>query len=280
MKISKLSLILATFALALSASVALAQTTRVPAHNTKTPNPVNVKIPAHAVEVSNGVFALGEAIISDGRTVQGFVLLHHKTGHNGGPGGGGGGGEEPPTSKCFAFLAKDAEWKTTESYLINPANGDGLSDAFVEDTFAASVNAWDSEVAFDIFGAQNSTNAVLSADFSAPDENNEVYFASIEDEGVIAFTVVWGIFNGPPFNRELIEWDMVFDDDFTWGDANLDNTLMDFENIAAHELGHAAGMSHPDNTCTEETMYAFAAAGETKKRDLNTGDITGINELY
>jgi len=32
--------------------------------------------------------------------------------------------------------------------------------------------------------------------------------------------------------------------------------------------------------CTEETMYRFATEGETKKRTLNTGDITGIKKLY
>ncbi|MEK0349324.1 MAG: hypothetical protein QQN50_06000 [Nitrosopumilus sp.] len=39
-------------------------------------------------------------------------------------------------------------------------------------------------------------------------------------------------------------------------------------------------MGHPTDDCTEETMYRFAGAGETKKRDLNTGDITGIQRLY
>jgi len=55
---------------------------------------------------------------------------------------------------------------------------------------------------------------------------------------------------------------------------------MDFENIATHELGHAIGLGHPSSTCTEETMYAFASLGETKKRDLNAGDVQGIDGLY
>jgi predicted Zn-dependent protease len=55
---------------------------------------------------------------------------------------------------------------------------------------------------------------------------------------------------------------------------------MDFLSIAAHEVGHAAGMDHPENSCTEETMYAYAAYGETKKRDLNDGDVAGIRNLY
>ncbi len=39
-------------------------------------------------------------------------------------------------------------------------------------------------------------------------------------------------------------------------------------------------MAHPDNSCTEETMYAFADFEETKKQDLFDGDIAGILDLY
>ena len=31
---------------------------------------------------------------------------------------------------------------------------------------------------------------------------------------------------------------------------------------------------------TEETMYAYADFGETKKRTLEAGDITGVQKLY
>ena len=55
---------------------------------------------------------------------------------------------------------------------------------------------------------------------------------------------------------------------------------MDFENIAQHELGHSFGLGHPSDGCTEETMYRFASEGETKKRNLNSGDIAGIKKLY
>lgn len=91
---------------------------------------------------------------------------------------------------------------------------------------------------------------------------------------------MWGIFSGPPFARELVEWDQVYDDvDFAWSSTGASGA-MDFENIATHEFGHALGLGHPDNACTEETMYAYADYGETKKRDLNAGDIAGVAKLY
>ena len=55
---------------------------------------------------------------------------------------------------------------------------------------------------------------------------------------------------------------------------------MDYQNIATHEFGHALGLGHPESTCTEETMYAFASFGETKKSTLEAGDIAGVNKLY
>ncbi len=79
----------------------------------------------------------------------------------------------------------------------------------------------------------------------------------------------------------------MFDDpDFEWawagptGETTLGITsVMDYLNISVHEFGHAAGLAHPDSSCTEESMYGFATEGETKKRTLNAGDTTGIQEL-
>ena len=70
-------------------------------------------------------------------------------------------------------------------------------------------------------------------------------------------------------------------DGFDFEDVTHHNTdVMDTDNIVTHELGHAAGLGHPPNECTDETMYAFASAGETLKRDLFDGDIQGIVQLY
>jgi hypothetical protein len=93
-------------------------------------------------------------------------------------------------------------------------------------------------------------------------------------------TNVWGYFRGPPRTREIIEWDMILDDvDFGWSTSG-DAGKMDVWNIVAHEVGHALGMGHPESSCAEETMYAYASNGETKKRTLNAGDEAGIAKLY
>ena len=96
---------------------------------------------------------------------------------------------------------------------------------------------------------------------------------------MIAVTYTWGC-SAVALSRELVEWDMIFDSDsFAW-DTNGSSTTMDFRNIDTHELGHAMGLGHPSGSCTEETMYAYASLGEVKKRDLSSGDVSGINGLY
>jgi hypothetical protein len=242
----------------------------------------SVKVPAHAVKIAEGVYSLGKAKDTNDKTVEGIMIIH--------PGpkkeaakppnvGGGKGG----ASACYAFLGNGAKWKTVEPWVVNPTNTEGLND--VPANLAADIAKWEDAATGDgpfkdILGNGATTSSELVADTVNPDGSNEVYFGDVDSPGSIAVTIVWGIFYGPPSQRELVEWDQVYDQvDFNWSSTGAAGT-MDLENIATHELGHAGGMGHPDDSCTEETMYRFAGFGETKKRDLNTGDIAGIKALY
>jgi len=236
------------------------------------------KLPEGAREIEQDLYSLGVSKDVDGTLVEGYAFIHRRDKD---ARGGGGSSKKPGGSTCYSFLASGARWKVTEQYLINTENADGLSSDFVSSTFARGIAEWEKYAPFDIFGAGVVTSDPLSAETTSPDGLNEVFFSSIDDPGVIAVTTTWGIFGGPPQNRKLVEWDMVFNDpNFVWGDALASASLMDFENIAVHEIGHAAGLGHPSDSCTQETMYRFASNGETKKRDLNTGDIQGIQKLY
>ena len=225
-----------------------------------------VIIPENAVEVADHIFKLPSVVV-DGKTVEGFMIVdyrkgfghkprHGPPGKNGSPKGGG---------KCFAFLAKGAKWNSVEPWVVNPANTEGLGDSFLLDNLGLDIQKWEDAAPANILGDGSVTSAILAADTERPDGNNEVYFGDIDSPGAIAVTVVWGRFSGPPSQRELIEWDQVYDDvDFNWS-ATGEPDKMDFANIAIHELGHSVGMGHPDDSCTEETMYRFADFGETKK---------------
>jgi len=239
------------------------------------------KLPATAQNLGSNVYKLGKKVDpTTNKQVEGYAFITPKKGygkpdHAGGPKGGGG----ETSSTCYAFMSKGAKWHSAEPWSADMTNNQGLDSSELFSTQAASLEKWETGAGNQIFGAGTQQTG-LTADESAPDGKNEVVFGSIDEPGVIAVTIVWGYFSGSPQQRGLIEWDQIFDQEsFDWslsGEAGK----MDFENIATHEDGHAAGLSHPDDSCTEETMYRYASTGETQKRTLEAGDIAGISSLY
>jgi hypothetical protein len=214
------------------------------------------------------------------RLVDGYAIIDYKKGHAkpdhaGGPKNNGG-----STSSCFTPLAKGATWAVTEPYIVDTDNDVGLEHDDILAAMSFGAAQWNAETyPFAVFGAQSYDSVDHNSIGVSMNTHNEVDFRPINEPGVIAVTYVWGIFYGPPSQRILSEWDMRFNTNFAWG-TDGDGNVMDLLNIAAHELGHALGLGHPENTCTEETMYAYATEGETKKRDLHDGDIAGAQELY
>ena len=232
-----------------------------------------VTIPENAFKVAPGVFSLGSVIIN-GEQVEGYAFVHYKDGLARS------GGNTLTGSSCYGFLSKGAKWKTLEPWLVNPINIRGLDGNFVFSNLDSDILKWETAARKNILGSGSITSDILVADTVSPDNKNEVYFADIVDSGAIAVTIVWGRFSGPISQRYLIEWDQVYDDfDFDWGIG--EPTKIDFENIATHELGHSVGLNDLYNSvCAEQTMYGYAIEGETKKRTLEAGDITGIKKLY
>lgn len=230
------------------------------------------------------VISLGTAVDpASGRLVEGYAIIHYRPGYVRPS------AAKPGGTACYGYLAKWAKWKTVESWVVNPANTRNLAGDFVFSNLTSDIAKWEdaadgiigNSAGVDILGNGAATDAILAADTVSPDNANEVYFANISTANAIAVTIVWGIFSGPGWARELVEWDQIYDDvDFDWSSSGQAGK-MDFENIATHELGHSVGLADLYNSaCSEETMYGYAAYGETKKRDLNSGDIAGVNALY
>lgn len=244
-------------------------------------------VPEHAKEIAPGVFSLGTTT-HNGKLVEGILAFHHRTGHDGGPPGSGGGGDDGDTSStCFSIFTNGAKWRTEEPWNIDTSTAPAsLSSDFLKTDMAENMDTWevsDGTTNFAIFGDIDENIDVDGPDTSSPDDKNEVIFADISSEGAIAVTVTWYERTGPPQFRDIIEWDQVYDDvDFAWAEDATDEPgeQMDFANIATHELGHALGLGHPGDECTEETMYAFAGFDEEKKRTLHDGDIAGVKEMY
>ncbi|MCW3992495.1 MAG: matrixin family metalloprotease [Candidatus Bathyarchaeota archaeon] len=213
------------------------------------------------------------------RSKEKMVIVHYKKGHAKPPGVGG--GKPPKESDLYKLLGKGVEWKTLSvDYVINPINPDGLPQSFLESAFKSSAGEWDDHMSLELIGS-NFTDSGADWDDDVPDGRNEFVFGNYTEKNVIAVTIIWGYFSGPPKSREITEFDILFDTDFTWGDATVNQSVMDLQNIATHEIGHGLGLADLyDSSASEQTMYGYSTEGEIKKRDLNSGDIAGIQDLY
>jgi len=195
---------------------------------------------------------------------------------------------EPSSADCYAFMGKYGKTllKWTQlpvSYVINPQNPDGLSATFVKQAIQAGAEEWDSYTTPELY--DGSVAIDYDAEYGVLDGKNAVVFGDYSTAGVIAVTKVW--YN--PATKAIAEFDIKFDTDWTWGDAQSSaatepddpGAVMDLQNIAAHELGHAVGLADVYQTeCSDVTMYGYSDYEETKKRDLEEPDIIGISTLY
>ena len=196
-----------------------------------------------------------------------------------------GGGEDPPTteSSCYAFMGqygkKLLEWRTLPvQYVINPQNPYGHSADFITTEITAAVDEWDYYAIPDLISDSYEVNSEV--EYGVADGKNAIVFGDYPTAGVIAVTLVW--YN--PATKAIVEFDIKFDTDWNWGDASDPDTpnVMDLQNIAVHELGHAVGLAdvYDDVECSEVSMYGYSDNGETSKRSLEEPDIIGLTMLY
>jgi len=183
---------------------------------------------------------------------------------------------KPSTNTCYKLLG--AKQSNTVNYFINPTNEDGLSESFVASSIFLSAEEWDKYTSKELFNNEYTIDYSANWDDVAPDFRNEVSFGNYPQANVIAVTNIW--VSGKGKNKIIVDYDVMFDNDFAWGDASTNPALMDLQNIAVHEIGHGIGLADLYNTCVQETMYGYSSEGEISKRDLNSGDIAGIQKIY
>lgn len=190
---------------------------------------------------------------------------------------------------CTGPIAEGASWKVSRGYYLHTLNHNGLTSQFIVDALEKANDAWNCGIsAFDklIDGAllgiiDGSSGEVINT--NEPDGVNEIGFTSIQGHpGTVAVTIVWGIFDGPIHERQLIEFDMIFDGDhYSFGDGAANRNVMDLQAIATHETGHRNGLDDIyDPACEDVTMYGTSSEGETIKRSLEQRDLQGLSLLY
>lgn len=180
----------------------------------------------------------------------------------------------PKTLTCYELLG--VKWKTAPvEYVINPVNSDGLTEEFILNTIAASMETWDDAASVEL--VNNSYGVDYSAQYGLQDFTNAIVFDDYADDNVIAVTSIWYTRKG----KQIVEFDMLFNSKFVWGDATINPAVMDLQNIAVHEAGHGLGMGDIyADACSEATMYGYGIEGEIKKRTLESPDIAGLQIMY
>ena len=173
------------------------------------------------------------------------------------------------TSTCFKLLG--STWANDIQYSVQESISPELTSSI-----RASASTWDDATGETLFsGTFPLTSGKI---WGQHDAVNLITYGDYSQDGVIAVTVTWYI---PGRTKWAVESDILFDTDFTWGNADKDSTLMDLQNIATHEIGHTLGLSDLyTDACSTVTMYGYSTEGDTTKQTLEIPDITGLSKLY
>lgn len=188
-------------------------------------------------------------------------------------------GKAPKAPSCYKFLTpgkNPIRWYDTVNYVINPTNPQDLPETFVGSAVSTSAETWDTAATSrELMNNKYTTDVVA---YGVQDYKNAIVFGNYPTAGVIAVTTVW--YN--PASRAIVEFDIMFDTDWTWGKVSeATPNVMDLQNIATHEFGHGVGLADVyGSACSVVTMYGYSDYGETNKRTLETPDITGLLKLY
>ena len=222
----------------------------------------------NAVEVSPGVFYLGESV-NKGKVVDGYAFVHYAKGSKSAA-------KSKPvvddTVDMYKLLFRGIKWADTMQYEVN-TDGSKLDVDTVKTVLGNSLDTWDDAITgnFELFSAIGASDKT-SAGY---DNTNLVMWDNLGTGGIIAMNSFWFYRT----TKEIVESDVVFNTQYNWS-LSGESEKMDLQNIATHEFGHNGLADLYVSKSVELTMYGYSGYGETKKQTLGTGDISGIQALY
>jgi hypothetical protein len=108
------------------------------------------------------------------------------------------------------------------------------------------------------------------------DGYNVICDSDMGNNGILAANYYW-------YNRHskiVTENDIVFNIYYPWS-TDSSAGYYQVQNIGTHEMGHCLLLNDLYSQYqSEQTMYGYGAAGETKKQTLESGDVDGIEYIY
>lgn len=177
---------------------------------------------------------------------------------------------------CFGFIF--GPWKKLPLPIsVNPSNAAGLTEAAVLASIQRSVAAWNRAAKLEVFAP---AVTIDDARDGSAGGNNSISFADFGNNGVLAFTSLWGICNDNG-DCEPIAFEIVFNTFYPMGDGPIDGWVYDLDSIMIHEMGHALGLADIfEPACAAVTMYPFMFPGNPEPRTLEWADSRGARDLY
>lgn len=186
-------------------------------------------------------------------------------------------------SDCAIMISDGAIWKTAEDYIIDTTNTEGLSSLFIHEALGRAISSWKLVLDPSPIGSEDLTHTSDGPDFNAPDGLNEITFGPISDSSTIGLTILWGIFGGPIEQREIVEYDIIFNDvNFVFGNVDQISTVIDLQAVATHELGHGT-VGFADvytSSCSGATMYGRTSPGSKTQRTIDPDTIISARQAY
>lgn len=151
---------------------------------------------------------------------------------------------------------------------VNPANRD-VSAAAAETAVKVGMSAWNGKASFQYVYGGRVTDTATSLD-----GRNVMIFRNATNSTAVATTYSWSK-SGARFDSDTVFWDAKYR--FYTGTSGCSSSVY-IEDVAAHELGHAAGLLH--SSLTDATMYSMYRYCGTIMRTLSSDDIAGLRKLY
>ncbi len=174
-------------------------------------------------------------------------------------------------------LYKRIHWASDDlpvDCMVYTSNAPSGAFAAVTPAFAE----WDDSTGADIYGTISENDSGTPPGL-AGDGSNTVCWGTIDGPGgIVAITY----FSYLVDSRELIEFDILFDDEEPWSTTGVkDEEAFDVQNVMTHELGHTLILDDLTSPKTGAlTMHAYTWLGDTWKQTLGLGDILGIQKIY